>query len=134
MKRIIVVDDDMDIATLMAGILTKDGLYDVVISNCGNDAICRINNENFDLIILDRVMSPVDGLEVLNALPLEKCSPIIMCTGHSLNQIPTNDARIKRVLLKPFTTKQLLLVVSEVLNPLPVEIKSPCPGQEESGS
>ena len=63
MEKILIVDDENDIAELISDILEDEG-YDTVIANNGIDAIEKIEKDNFDLILLDIMMPDISGTEV----------------------------------------------------------------------
>ena len=63
MKKILVVDDENDIAELIKDILEDEG-YSISIANDGKSAINLIKEEKFDLILLDIMMPDISGTEV----------------------------------------------------------------------
>ncbi len=68
-KKILVIDDEADFHSLVSRILTECG-YEVHTSGSGEDALERLVNDKFDLIILDLVLSPsqMTGLETLEGI------------------------------------------------------------------
>ena len=61
--RILLVDDEQSVQTLLSYPLRKDG-YDVVQAFDGREALARFNESQFDLVVLDVMMPRLDGLEV----------------------------------------------------------------------
>ena len=55
MEKILIVDDENDIAELISDILEDEG-YETVIANDGKTAIKLVKEENFDLVLLDVMM------------------------------------------------------------------------------
>src|SRR5437588_336307 len=65
--RILLVDDEQSIQTLLSYPLRKDG-YDVVRAADGREALDRFAEQAFDLVVLDLMLPQVDGLEVCRRL------------------------------------------------------------------
>ena len=80
MEKILVVDDEVDIAELMKDILEDEG-YDVEIAHDGKTAIYKIKEESFDLILLDIMMPDISGTEVCANIRNETSAPIIFVTA-----------------------------------------------------
>ena len=68
MARILLAEDDREIANLERDYLEMSG-HEVVIAPDGEQAMKRIGEEKFDLLILDIMMPKKSGLEVLKTLP-----------------------------------------------------------------
>ena len=65
--KILCVDDDVDIATLMDNVLSANGHY-VTTCNSGADALAAISDNDFNLIFLDLEMPHISGREVIDSL------------------------------------------------------------------
>lgn len=65
--RLLLVDDDATNLHLMARRLTREG-FDVGMAGSGRDALARLAQERFDLVLLDLLMPEMNGLEVLAAI------------------------------------------------------------------
>lgn len=83
-KKLIVIDDDMYIRELYEEVLKSEG-YDVDTAVNGQDAIDKLKQGGYDLILLDIMMPKVDGLGVMQALaaepPAKPNGPILMLTN-----------------------------------------------------
>lgn len=81
-KKILVVDDDLYIRELYVEIL-KDEQYDVDSAVNGEDAISKLSNGGYDLILLDIMMPKMDGLGVMDTLNkmTVKNGPVILLTN-----------------------------------------------------
>jgi DNA-binding response OmpR family regulator len=66
MPRILIVEDEPDIATVLADDLRLDG-HEVEIATDGDAAVRRAREQKWDLILLDLMMPRKDGLEVCRA-------------------------------------------------------------------
>jgi len=78
--RILLVDDEQSIQTLLSYPLRKDG-YEVVQATDGEQALGRFREGAFDLVVLDVMMPRLDGLEVCRRLRARSDVPIIMLTA-----------------------------------------------------
>jgi DNA-binding response OmpR family regulator len=78
--RILLVDDEQSIQTLLSYPLRKDG-YEVVQATDGREALARFAEDTFDLVVLDVMMPKLDGLEVCRRLRAKSTVPIIMLTA-----------------------------------------------------
>src|SRR4051794_4743079 len=78
--RILLVDDEQAVQTLLTYPLRKDG-YDVVPATTGQEALERFSDGAFDLVVLDVMLPQVDGFEVCKALRARSAVPIIMLTA-----------------------------------------------------
>lgn len=81
--RVLVVDNDHALAISMSEALERVG-YPVAVATSGNEGVKRIEQETYDVVFTDLVMSDVDGMEVLarakKALP---DAEVIVVTGHA---------------------------------------------------
>ena len=65
--RVLVADDDPAIQALLARVFTRRG-YEVLSASDGADAIQKLEQSSFDLLVLDLMMPRVDGVGVINHL------------------------------------------------------------------
>ncbi len=115
-ERILVVDDDMAVASLCRQSLGD--LYDVSHAASGQAALERLEKEPFDLVLVDLDVTDASGLEVLRrACEVHPpCSVIAMTEQGTLDKVLDSlRAGAQSFLLKPFGTEELLLTVREVL-------------------
>ena len=78
--RILLVDDEHSVQTLLAYPLRKDG-YEVVPAFDGREALDRFAEKRFDLVVLDVMLPKIDGIEVCRRLRSRSQVPIIMLTA-----------------------------------------------------
>lgn len=115
--RILVVDDEESIRDLCARVLTRAG-YVVTTAPSGEDAIIRLQQDAFDLMISDIRMPGISGLEVLEhakaKLPTIR---VVLITGFGTPQMLTRaqQSGADRILTKPFNPMELLAAVRESL-------------------
>ena len=82
-KRVLVVEDEPDIAALIAYQLTREG-FRVETAATGTDALSAVGREIPDLVVLDRMLPGLTGDEVLKSLRKEsatKAIPILVLTA-----------------------------------------------------
>lgn len=78
--HILVVDDEKPIVDIIKFNLEKEG-YKVTASYDGEDALNRIKNENFDMVLLDVMLPKLDGFSVCKKVREFSDVPIIMITA-----------------------------------------------------
>ncbi len=79
-SRILLVDDDADIALIIKDNLELDGYFVSVASN-GKTALSFFGSDNFDLIILDLSLPDMDGLQICRVIREKSAIPVIMLTA-----------------------------------------------------
>ena len=117
--RILVVEDDQDIAQLVARYLDKAGYATEIISS-GRDALSTIRAHMPDLLVLDLMLPHVDGLEICRVLRAnEKTAavPIIMLTARAeeSERIVGLEVGADDYLAKPFSPNELVARVRALL-------------------
>jgi|GEM_PF-606752 len=81
--RILVVDDEPHVVQIFQDLLAQRG-YEVASSSNGDDAIVKVTNGNFDLVLTDINLPGVDGLEVVRAAKAaDKDTCVILITGYA---------------------------------------------------
>ena len=112
MKKILIVDDEKDIRFILNEILIENQ-YIVVSAGTIKEAESIINNDHFDLALLDVLLDEKsrDGLYLLNQIKKKnKDIPVIMMSGHANIQIAVNSVKdgAFEFLEKPFNQERLL--------------------------
>jgi DNA-binding response OmpR family regulator len=105
--RILLVDDEQPIQTLLSFPLQRDG-YDVVQASDGRDALSRFAEQTFDLVVLDVMMPRMDGLEVCRRLRARSSVPIIMLTAKSeeIDKVLGLELGADDYITKPFSMRE----------------------------
>lgn len=106
MKKILVVEDDMDIHNLIKNVLEKER-YEVISAYSGTEAILLIEKNNIDLILLDLMLPGLSGEEVIKRI---KNIPIIVISAKISTEDKVNVLNIgaNDYITKPFDTNELL--------------------------
>ncbi|CAD7772836.1 MAG: Transcriptional regulatory protein WalR [Candidatus Methanoperedenaceae archaeon GB37] len=119
MATILVIEDDKDIANLIAYHLEKEK-YKVVITHDGETGLSLIQKAHPSLILLDLMLPELDGLEVCRMVktnPSTQNIPIIMVTakGEEIDKITGFELGADDYIVKPFSPKELVLRIKAVL-------------------
>ena len=105
--RILLVDDEQSIQTLLSYPLRKEG-YEVVQATDGRQALDRFDEQQFDLVVLDLMLPKVDGLEVCRRLRGRSSVPIIMLTARSdeIDKVVGLELGADDYITKPFSLRE----------------------------
>jgi len=106
--RILVVDDEESIRTLLAFPLRRDG-HEVVTASSGPEALERFETLRPDLVLLDVMLPGIDGVEVCRRLRRQSAVPIIMLSarGEELDRVAGLEAGADDYVTKPFSVREL---------------------------
>jgi two-component system alkaline phosphatase synthesis response regulator PhoP len=119
MSRILVVEDDTDIASLIVHYLAPAG-YDTDVVADGSEAVAAARRRPPDLVILDRMLPGLDGLEICRALRADAdlgAIPILMLTARAeeIDRIAGFETGADDYVTKPFSPKELVARVGALL-------------------
>jgi DNA-binding response OmpR family regulator len=105
--RILLVDDEQSIQTLLSYPLRKDG-YDVVQATDGEQALECFSEQPCDLVVLDVTMPRLDGIEVCKQLRTRSSVPIIMLTARSeeIDKVLGLEMGADDYITKPFSMRE----------------------------
>ena len=105
--RILLVDDEQSIQTLLSYPLRKDG-YHVTGAHDGSEALERFDEARFDLVILDLMLPKLDGVEVCRQLRSRSQVPIIMLTakGSETDKVAGLEVGADDYITKPFSMRE----------------------------
>lgn len=116
-NKILVVDDEISIATLLEYNLKQAG-YDVIIANDGRAGLEKAIIEKPDLILLDLMLPKLDGMEVCKELRMKKLDiPIIMLTAKDdeFDKVLGLELGADDYMTKPFSPREVMARVKAVL-------------------
>lgn len=115
-QKILIVDDDNNIAELIALYLTKE-CYDTRIVNDGEEALIAFEQYNPNLILLDLMLPGIDGYQVCREVRAKANVPIIMLSakGEIFDKVLGLELGADDYILKPFDSKELVARVKAVL-------------------
>ena len=113
--RLLIVDDEEQFVEALSERLSMRD-YDVTTTLTGEDAIKKITNYNFDVVILDVRLPGVDGTEVLRTIKnLKPLTEVIMLTGHGTVEMAIEGMKLGAFdfLMKPCETEDLTVKIDK---------------------
>ncbi|UQZ46979.1 two-component system response regulator PhoP [Bacillus sp. PK3-037] len=116
-KKILVVDDEESIVTLLQYNLERSG-YEVITASDGEEALKRAETENPDLIVLDVMLPKLDGIEVCKQLRQQKLMfPILMLTAkdEEFDKVLGLELGADDYMTKPFSPREVNARVKAIL-------------------
>jgi CheY-like chemotaxis protein len=124
-RRVLVVDDEPDVLLLCRVNLEFEG-YEVVEASDGEQAMERLSEQTFDVMLLDVMMPKMDGWQVLEAVKADdelKDLPVVMLTAkvQDQDQIRGWSQGAADYITKPFSPLALSQVLQDVLATDPEE-------------
>src|SRR5271163_2132780 len=125
-ERIVILDDEADMAASLARVLTKAG-YECLVTSDPTEGLRMLGSERPDLLLTDLRMPAMDGMEVLaQAREIDPRLPVIVLTGHA--SIESAVAAVKAgafdFLSKTFSNDQLKLTVERALTKRRLELEN----------
>jgi DNA-binding NtrC family response regulator len=115
-KRILVVDDDVDIVNIIVRML-HGGDYQVEVAYGGEEALAKVRSQRPDLVLLDIMMPQLNGMEVLKAIrELDPTIRTIMITayGDIDSYLDAMEWGALEYINKPFDGDELLRMIGKV--------------------
>jgi GAF domain-containing protein/CheY-like chemotaxis protein len=115
--RILVIDDEQEIASAMGDLLRRDG-HEVAVCHDGRSGLARFAAAPFDLVITDLGMPDISGWEVARRVKEHRPgTPVAMVTGWGDQIDPARTPGVDHLLGKPFKRSEIRAVVAAALNP-----------------
>jgi DNA-binding response OmpR family regulator len=110
------VDDELSVQKLLAYPLRKEG-YDVIPALDGREALERLRDDNFDLVVLDVMLPRMDGFDVCRAIRSRSTVPIIMLTAKTeeTDKVLGLELGADDYITKPFSVREFRSRVKAVL-------------------
>ena len=109
MTRILIVDDERDIAELISDVLKDEG-FETAIKNDGYGAIEEAKTNSYDLILLDIMMPNISGIETCNKIRETVSCPIVFVTAknQTLDKLVGFEIGADDYITKPFVIEELV--------------------------
>jgi len=116
--RVLVVDDEVDMLSLIKLILTEKTDYEVVTTNNPLEVAALLEEKKFDVIITDLKMPIMDGMDVVDAIrKKDELIPIIIITAYG--SVESAEEAVNKgafdYITKPFRQEQLLISIRRAL-------------------
>ncbi len=125
-QKILVVDDDENIAELIGLYLAKE-CFDTKIVNDGEAALKAVKEYKPNLMLLDIMLPGIDGYEVLREVRKSSKLPVIMLSakGETFDKVLGLELGADDYIMKPFDSKEMVARVKAVLRRFTVEMTVP---------
>ncbi len=116
-QRILVIDDEELIRSLMEAVLVKDGHHVTCVAS-GEEGIAEIRNQEYSLAVVDLKLPGIDGLEVLRQT--KKIAPsteVILITGYATLETAIESLKLGAAdyLAKPFEIQHIKIIIARAL-------------------
>ena len=120
------MDDELSVQKLLTYPLRKEG-YDVVPALDGREALDRLREDNFDLVVLDVMLPKQDGFDVCRQIRSRSTVPIIMLTAKTeeTDKVHGLELGADDYITKPFSVRELLARIRAVLRRAQVQSALP---------
>ena len=121
MPRILIVDDEPNIVTLISRYAQREG-YDVTAVSDGRQAIEACTREDFDLIVMDVMMPDTDGFTACKKIKEFRDIPVIMLSarGPEFDKLFGFEVGVDDYVTKPFSPMELMARIKVVISRKPV--------------
>ncbi len=125
--RLLIVDDEESIVSLLkATLLTGTENYEIETAQSGEEAVIKIAQQPFDLIIADLKMPGIDGLEVIKAArAMSPRTRVILMTAYGSTAVEAEARRLQvyKYVTKPFLAEEMRQVVQQALESVAISQK-----------
>lgn len=128
-QKILIVDDDVNIAELIDLYLTKECFQTMMVHD-GEEALAVFDTFQPNLILLDLMLPGIDGYQVCREIRAKANTPIIMLSakGEIFDKVLGLELGADDYIIKPFDSKELVARVKAVLRRYqPVKVETPRP-------
>ena len=117
MPKILIVDDEPNIVTLISRYAQREG-YNIVTASDGREAIDKCQSEDFDVIIMDVMMPDTDGFTACKKIKEFKDVPVIMLSarGTEFDKLFGFEVGVDDYVTKPFSPMELMARIKVILS------------------
>jgi CheY-like chemotaxis protein len=119
-QKILLADDEMALRFLLSETLIDEG-FDITVATDGQEAIDSLQQNEYDLIILDYMMPEKTGIEVCgwlrNSTSVNQQKPVILLTAKALEKDKERAlaAGVTNYFVKPFSPLQLISAIKQMI-------------------
>lgn len=116
-KRILIVDDEAKIRTLIRKYAEFDG-YEVEEAADGMEALDKLKNGRFDIAVMDVMMPDLDGFSVCREMKKFTDVPVLMLSarGEEYDRIHGFELGVDDYVVKPFSPRELMMRINVIIN------------------
>jgi twitching motility two-component system response regulator PilH len=117
-KKVLVVDDSATDLRNLEQICSSAG-YTVISASCGTEAVAKANNEMPDAVLLDVIMTDMNGFQVCRAITSNSATqhiPVVLVSskGERTDRIWGEQQGARAYITKPFTSEQILQQLAQL--------------------
>ncbi|MCG9722973.1 response regulator [Shewanella sp. Isolate7] len=129
MSQILLIDDDLGLAELLAQLLELEG-FNLTLAHDGAAGLALALEQQFDLILLDVMLPKLNGFEVLKALRAKKQTPVLMLTarGDEIDRVVGLEIGADDYLPKPFNDRELVARIKAIIRRTGHQVDDQQPG------
>ncbi|KIO37877.1 MULTISPECIES: response regulator [unclassified Shewanella] len=129
MSQILLIDDDLGLAELLAQLLELEG-FNLTLAHDGAAGLALALEQQFDLILLDVMLPKLNGFEVLKALRAKKQTPVLMLTarGDEIDRVVGLEIGADDYLPKPFNDRELVARIKAIIRRTGHQVDEQQPG------
>ena len=134
MPKILIVDDEPNIVTLISRYAQREG-YDIVTASDGKEAIDKCLTDNFDVIIMDVMMPDTDGFTACKKIKEFKDIPVIMLSarGTEFDKLFGFEVGVDDYVTKPFSPVELMARIKVILSRSSITVPKSDAGKLSAG-
>ena len=134
MPKILIVDDEPNIVTLISRYAQREG-YDIVTASDGREAIDKCLTDNFDVIIMDVMMPDTDGFTACKKIKEFKDIPVIMLSarGTEFDKLFGFEVGVDDYVTKPFSPVELMARIRVILSRSSITVPKSDAGKLSAG-
>lgn len=116
MPKILLVDDDVDLTELLAELLSLEGFDPDVVHN-GQEALDKLEQEHYDIMLLDVMMPVLNGIETLKQVRQKYDLPVLMLSARDdeIDRVLGLELGADDYLPKPFNDRELVARIKAIL-------------------
>ena len=141
MSKILLVDDDVELTNLLAGLLSLEG-FDIHVVHNGQEALTELELQTYDIILLDIMMPVLNGIETLKQLRQKLTTPVLMLSARDddIDRVLGLELGADDYLPKPFNDRELVARIKAILrrtagnSPLATDVITPSSQTAEENS
>jgi DNA-binding NtrC family response regulator len=125
-EKILVVDDEQSMTQFLGIVLRKEG-YDVATINNGRDALEKVKNDNFDVVITDIKMPGMDGIQLLQGIKKHDPGiPVVIMTAYASQQSAIDAVNLGayQYLIKNAKNDEIKLIVRNAIEMRKVRVEN----------
>lgn len=133
MSKILLVDDDLELCQLMTEFLELEGFNVDVVHN-GMDALTKVEQQSYDVVVLDIMMPKLNGFDTLRQLRSDYATPVLMMTarGDEVDRIVGFEMGADDYMPKPCSPRELVARLRAIIRRVELEREPTASAEKKS--